>query len=164
MVTRAFAAGVAVAFLAGPAFAQQLPNWSIADICRDDSAPGQCRIFEAGARNTISATWDVLPTDVRSACTAATRAPADQSWRILASCIDGEVLRARAERAIATRSTPAEPEPPQPPAPAEPAAAAEAPPTAAEPATQEQSAMPVTPNQPAAESAPTAPPSSAGQQ
>lgn len=110
MVTRAIAAGAAVVLLAGPAVAERLPTWDVASICRNDSAPGQCRIAEAQAMNTISATWDLLPTDVRSACLAEVRAPADHSWRILASCIEGEVLRAKSQMAIATRNTPAWPE------------------------------------------------------
>lgn len=124
MATRAFAAGAAVVLLAAPALAEKLPDWNIASICREDSAPGQCSLFEGRARNAISSSWDLLPPEVRSACLEATRSPLDHSWRTLADCIEGEVLRAKSRRAIATRSTPAEPEPLAPPAPAAPAESA----------------------------------------
>lgn len=114
MVTRIIAAGAAVVLLATSASAAKLPAWDVADVCRQDSAPGQCRIFEAQARNTISGSWEVLPTQVQEACIAATSDPADHSWRTLADCIELEVLQARAKRVIATSATPAEPEPPAP--------------------------------------------------
>lgn len=164
MVTRVLVAGAAILLLAVTAAAEQLPAWDVSEICRDDSAPGQCRIAEAHARNTISATWDLLPTDLRTACIAQTRAPAGRSWRILATCIEGEVLRAKSGRAIATRSTPAEPEPPQLPAPAEPASSAEPAPAPAESAMPDEPGAPATPDQPVGENTPAPPPGSAGQQ
>lgn len=127
MVTRAITSAGIVALLATGAMAEQLPSWKIEDICREDSAPGQCSLFERRARNAVSGSWGVLPTAVQAACLESTRAPADQSWRELAGCIEIETLHAKAERAIATARTPADPEPPAQPASepaAEPAAAA----------------------------------------
>jgi hypothetical protein len=40
--------------LAGPAWAQALPTWKIADICAAESAPGQCAAFEGRALKAVS--------------------------------------------------------------------------------------------------------------
>lgn len=135
MITRSFAAVAAAVLLSASASAEQIPDWNLDEICRGDSAPGQCKIFEAEARRTISGSWHVLPPEVRSTCLTSLGAPQDRSWRLLAGCIEGEVLRAKADHAIATRLTPAEPKPapiaspepePQPPT-AEPASSEAAP-------------------------------------
>lgn len=112
MVTRAIMTAGCVVLFASGAAAESLPSWNIADICREDSAPGQCSLFEARARNAVTGSWGVLPSNVQTACIAATREPIDQSWRELAGCIEIETLHARSERAIATARTPSpEPEP-----------------------------------------------------
>ena len=154
MVTRASAAGAALLLFATAAASEELPSWDVADICRTDSAPGQCRLFEARARNAISASWDLLTSEVRAACVAATRSPADQSWRTLADCIEVEVLRAKSERAIATQNTPFEPETTQSQAPAGPEASTPAP---------DSPIAPATPDQTGGSAAPPVPPGSAGQ-
>ncbi len=112
MITRAIATAVVALLLVTTASAEPLPTWKTADICHADSAPGQCAIYEGRARNAISGSWGVLPRDVQTACIAATRSPADQSWRALAECIDREILQAKRRRAIATAATPAKAEPP----------------------------------------------------
>lgn len=152
MVTRILAAAAA-AFLAMPASAANLPDWDVTDVCRQDSAPGQCRIFEAQARNAITGSWAVLPTQVQDACIAATSDPADHSWRTLADCIEMEVLRAKAKRTIATMATPTEPEPPAP-------AATE--PTTIEPQTMERAPQPAEMTSGSAEPATTPPAPAAG--
>lgn len=108
MVTRAITTAGVLALLATAATAEQLPDWKIDDICREDSAPGQCSLFEMRARNAVTGSWGVLPPDVQATCLAATSAPSDHSWRELAGCIELEILHAKAERAIATARTPSE--------------------------------------------------------
>lgn len=142
MFTRAFTTAAVAVLLATTAAAERLPTWNIADVCRGDSAPGQCGMFEQRARNAVSGSWDVLPPETQAACIAATRSPGDQNWRALAGCIELETLQAKRERAIATRATPAKAEPPAPvkdepaaaePASTEPAAPATAPAAPTEP-------------------------------
>jgi hypothetical protein len=144
MFTRAFATAAGAVLLATTAAAEQLPTWNIADVCRGDSAPGQCGMFERRARNAVSGSWDVLPPETQAACIAATRSPGDQSWRALAGCIELETLQAKRERAIATGSTPSKAEPPAP-VPVEPAKDE---PAAAEPATTEPAAPATAPAAP----------------
>ncbi len=152
MVTRTLAAMAAVGLLASSAFAAKLPAWNIEDVCRGDSAPGQCSLFEARARNAISASWDLLPSEIQEACITGTSDPADHSWRTLADCIEVEVLRAKEKRAIATRSTPAEPAPTAPvmaEPPATEATAAETQPTEAMSETAPAPVPPAAPAEPA---------------
>ena len=135
MVTRAIAAAVTAVLLSTPAAAEKLPSWAIADICREDSAPGQCSMFESRARNAVTGGWGFLLPEVQSYCLEATSSPLDNSWRALAACIEQRVLRSKAEHAIATSSTPSKPEPAAQPAVSEtaPASESEAQPAAAEP-------------------------------
>ncbi len=67
--------------------AEPLPNWSISKICRSDSAPGQCQLFEQRARAKVSEAWITLPTAIQKGCAAEFRPPLEPSWRILADCI-----------------------------------------------------------------------------
>lgn len=133
MDIRAIATAAVAALLTTPAMAVALPTWSIADICREDSAPGQCSMFERRAQNVVASSWDLLPPDVQAACSPDTRLQADRSWRGLAGCIEIETLRLRSSRAIATRDTPdtAKTEAPAAAAPSAPATPA----PASEPAT-----------------------------
>jgi hypothetical protein len=111
--------------------AQGLPAWRIADICARESAPGQCAAFEGRALNAVSASWPFLLDPIKKTCLDQAKSPADQSWRLLAECIDGETLKALNKAAVHTAKTPAEPvPPPRPPAPP-PAPAAEASPSPA---------------------------------
>jgi hypothetical protein len=98
------------ACVASPAFAQTLPSWDPSEICRKDSSPGQCAAFEARARNAVSGSWGVLLDATKKTCLDAVKSPLDQSWRLLASCID-ESTEANLvkQNAIATRLTPGEP-------------------------------------------------------
>jgi hypothetical protein len=107
------------------ALAQELPAWTLAEICANASAPGQCALFEGRARNAVSGSWEVLPDAVKRTCLAAVKSPLDQSWRLLIDCIDTETLKAVHRRAAATAATPAEPVPAREPA--EPANRAPAP-------------------------------------
>ena len=122
MVTRMLAMPAVAVLLAAPAAAGQLPSWDINEICRGDSAPGQCRLAEGRARSAVTGSWGVLLPTIQAACLDATRAPADQSWRELAGCIEIKTLNGKQQRAMATRITPSQPEPAQ-----EPAAASDAP-------------------------------------
>jgi hypothetical protein len=115
-----------------PAQAQALPGWKIADICAKESTPGQCAAFEGRAHNAVSASWSFVLEPIRESCLKQTSAPPDQSWRLLAECIDNATLRALDKSAVRTVRTPAEPVPP-PRAPVPPPAADLAPPPAAEP-------------------------------
>jgi len=111
--------------------AQALPAWPIADICAKESAPGQCAAFEGRALKAVSASWPFVLDPIRQACLGQVKTPLDQSWRLLAECIDNETLKALDKAAVLTAKTPAEPVPPPRPPPAPPAAAAEPPPAAA---------------------------------
>jgi hypothetical protein len=152
---------VAIAATGAPcagALAQALPAWKINDICAHESAPGQCAAFEGRAFNAVSASWPFVLEPIRQACLGQVRSPLDQSWRLLADCLDDQTRRALDKAAVQTARTPAEPvPPPRPPAPPAPPPAAESPPPS----------PPVATTPPAAESAPpaqapaTAPPSPA---
>jgi hypothetical protein len=159
MPIRTIAAALAVLVLTAPATAQQLPSWSIADICRADSAPGQCALSEARALGAVSGSWGVIQPEVRSACLAG-MSEKDRSWRNLADCIDIETRRVLADHGIATGFTPAEPVPaptaaeqPRETAPSA-AAAPVSPPAPASPA----AASPVQPAEPAKPAEPPASP------
>jgi hypothetical protein len=91
------------------ALAQELPAWKIQQACAEESAPGQCALFEGRARNAVSGSWDVVPETVKSSCLAAVKSPLDQSWRLLGQCIERETLKGVERRAVATAATPAEP-------------------------------------------------------
>ena len=127
---------------AGPASgvaAQALPTWPIAEICAKEGTPGQCAAFEGRARNAVSSSWAFVLDPIKQACLAQLKTPADQSWRLLAECIDNETLKALNKAAVHTARTPAEPvPPPRPPMPplaadAVPPAAPAAPPPVTEP-------------------------------
>jgi hypothetical protein len=139
--------------LAGSAWAQALPAWKIADICAAESAPGQCAAFEGRALKAVSASWPFVLDPIKNTCLAQAKSPLDQSWRLLAECLDGETRKALDGIAVHTARTPAEPvPPPRPPAP--PAAAEHAPPAAAAapapaPQAEPAPAAPVTPPAPA---------------
>lgn len=101
----------------GTAHAQSLPGWKIADICAKESAPGQCAAFEGKALKAVSASWPFLLEPIRQTCLGQAKSPPDQSWRLLAECIDDETLKALDKAAVRTAKTPAEPvPPPRPPA------------------------------------------------
>ena len=95
----------------GAAHAQALPGWKIADICAKESAPGQCAAFEGSALRAVSASWPFLLDPIRQTCLGQAKSPPDQSWRLLAECIDGETLKALDKAAVQTAKTPAEPVP-----------------------------------------------------
>jgi hypothetical protein len=116
--------------------AQGLPTWKIGDICAKESAPGQCAAFEGRALKAVSASWPFVLDPIKQTCLGRATSPLDQSWRLLADCIDRETIRALDRNAVNTARTPAEPvPPPRPPAPAAaPAPAAEAAPPQAQPA------------------------------
>ena len=127
----------------GEARAQALPAWKIADICAKESAPGQCAAFESRALKAVSSSWSFVLEPIRQACLAQAKAPLDQSWRLLAECIDAETLKALDKSAVLTARTPAEPVPP--PKPPEPAAA---PPPAATPPPAPAATPPAEPPKP----------------
>jgi hypothetical protein len=102
----------------GEARAQALPGWKISDICAKESAPGQCAAFEGQALKAVSASWPFVLDPIRQTCLAQVKSPLDQSWRLLAECIDAETVKALDKSAVLTSKTPAEPvPPPKPPAP-----------------------------------------------
>jgi hypothetical protein len=135
----ALAALSVAAVPSGEATAQPLPAWKIGEICAKEGTPGQCVAFESRAFNAVSASWTFLLDPIKQTCLGQVKSPADQSWRLLADCIDEETSKALDKIAVHTARTPAEPLPPPaaaapPPAPPPPAAAPPAPPpTAAAP-------------------------------
>lgn len=108
-VVLAMSAGWATATLA-----QDLPAWSLAEICGRD--PQQCAMFEARARQSVTGGWGVLPETYKKACLAEIKTPPDRSWRLLSQCLEQQVLKGLDKQAIATAATPAEPVPPAKPA------------------------------------------------
>ena len=93
-------AALTLPFLIGHAHAEPLPNWSINNICRSDSAPGQCRLFESRARARVAEAWLTLPESIQKGCAAEFRPPLEPSWRIMADCIGelGVVTRVNVRR------------------------------------------------------------------
>ncbi|MEZ5843594.1 MAG: OmpA family protein [Hyphomicrobiaceae bacterium] len=89
--------------LPGVGQAQELPKWSLDAICRADSARAHCLVLERQALDAVSASWPFVPDGIRKRCIARQRAPEDHTWRVLATCLEGESDK---EVWIATRSTP----------------------------------------------------------
>jgi hypothetical protein len=112
ILSAALIALAAVGASCGEARAQALPGWKIADICAKESAPGQCAAFEGSALRAVSASWPFVLEPIRQTCLGQAKSPPDQSWRLLAECIDGETLKALDKAAVQTAKTPAEPVPP----------------------------------------------------
>lgn len=101
------------------AVAETLPDWKIGEICARESAPGQCAAFEGEAQRTLSGSWSFVLEAIRQGCLAQAKTPADQSYRLLADCVDNGTLRALDRQAVKTAATPAEPVPPPKPVEAE---------------------------------------------
>ena len=87
---------VVTLFGAAPSSAQALPNWRPGNICAQDSARGQCLLFERRAQYDVAASWRVIPEAVRSTCLTRFTPPLEPSWRILGDCIEIEGRRALA--------------------------------------------------------------------
>ncbi|MGI9405319.1 MAG: OmpA family protein [Hyphomicrobiaceae bacterium] len=79
--------------------ADVLPAWRIVNICKNDSAAGQCKLYEAVARQRVLSSWTVIPPEWREACLLSFKPPLEPSWRILADCIDDQARLARETRA-----------------------------------------------------------------
>lgn len=106
---RLFGGALVAVFAAIPSLAQDLPNWRPGQICANDSASGQCLLFERRAQYDVSASWLILPAAVRETCLARFAAPLEPSWRILGDCIEIEGRRAQ-QVAIRKREAAAEAE------------------------------------------------------
>lgn len=78
-------------FSVQPAGAQAPPAWRISQICAHDSAEGQCRLYEAVARQGLAESWDFLPKEWRESCLQSFRPPLEPSWRILSDCLDSKI-------------------------------------------------------------------------
>jgi hypothetical protein len=111
MIKRRIALSLLLATFPQLALGQELPKWTIQEICANESAPGQCAVFEGRARNAISGSWGVMPEAVKRSCLGAVKSPLDRSWRLLGHCIEMATLKAVDRRAVATAATPAEPVP-----------------------------------------------------
>jgi hypothetical protein len=112
-LSAALIALAAVGVSCGETHAQAaLPGWKITDICAKESAPGQCADFERSALSAVSSSWTFVLEPIRQTCLAQAKSPSDQSWRLLAECIDGETLKALDKAAVQTAKTPSEPVPP----------------------------------------------------
>lgn len=94
---------IAASLVATPVLAQSLPDWQPRDICANDSANGQCLLFEQRAKNDVTASWSVLPETVQRTCLARFEPPLEPSWRILGDCIEIEGRRAQQVRFEAQR-------------------------------------------------------------
>ena len=91
--------------LSGLSQAQSLPDWSISKICQQDSAPGQCRLFEQRARARVAEAWLTLPSSIQKGCATEFRPPLEPSWRIMADCIGelGVVTRVNVRKSAVER-------------------------------------------------------------
>lgn len=157
---RGMSLAVAVGLLvpAGPAVAQDLPRWRIAEICGRDA--GYCEEAEARARQVVSGSWALLPAAYRTACLNELKSPYDKSWRLLSQCLEAQTLAGLDKREIKTADTPLPPEPMTQAAPAAvsaPQAVAPAP----APSAPAAASVPSSPQVPPA-STPPAPPAVAG--
>ena len=94
---------IASAIIVAPALAQNLPNWEPRSICSNDSAKGQCLLFEQRAQNDVTASWSILPQATRASCLTRFTPPLEPSWRILGDCIEIEGRRAQQLRASAQK-------------------------------------------------------------
>jgi len=94
---------VALAAMTLAARAQDLPRWPIGEICASDSARAHCAALEQQARNAVAASWPFVPGDLRKQCIARQTVAEDRTWRVLATCLEGETGK---QAWIATRSTP----------------------------------------------------------
>lgn len=99
----------AAAMLPAHAHAQALPGWKIAEICAKESTPGQCAASEGRALKAVSASWTFVLAPIKQACLGQVSSPEDQSWRLLAECIDVETAKAVDKEAVRTAHTPGEP-------------------------------------------------------
>lgn len=89
-----------------------LPGWAISLICAHESAPQSCTDLERRARGAVSAGWPFVLDAVKRTCLDEARQPSDQSWRLLAACLDAEAVKEVDRAAVHTSKTPAEPIPP----------------------------------------------------
>jgi hypothetical protein len=94
-----------------PASGAALPGWNIPLICARESAPASCTDLEGHARSAVSAGWPFMLDAIKRTCLDETRLPTDQSWRLLAACLEMEADKAVDRAAVRTAKTPAEPVP-----------------------------------------------------
>ena len=74
----------AAAIFAGPALANDFPNWPLSATC--NTADLQCPRFEQRARGEISGVWPTLPPEARSKCLDEVKA-LEPSYRLLQGCL-----------------------------------------------------------------------------
>ncbi|MEO1207683.1 MAG: OmpA family protein [Pseudomonadota bacterium] len=79
--------------LVTPLHAAEMPEWSIADICRGEGFEGKCLLLERNARNTVSGGWAVLPESYRANCLGEVRDEYDESYRLLSQCLETQALK-----------------------------------------------------------------------
>ncbi|MEL6872026.1 MAG: hypothetical protein AAFO62_04365, partial [Pseudomonadota bacterium] len=83
------------------------PAWQIGKICADDSARGQCQLFEQRARDALNGAWYFIVPAHRAACLAEVKPPIEPSFRVLSTCIDAkaseEKLRVHQAQQLASR-------------------------------------------------------------
>jgi len=75
---------IAAAIFAGPAQADDFPNWPLSATC--NTADLQCPHFELRARGQISGVWPTLPPEARSKCLDEVKA-LEPSYRLLEGCL-----------------------------------------------------------------------------
>jgi hypothetical protein len=79
-----------------------MPEWSLTEICRSDSDPAVCRLFEGEAWRSISGSWPVLPPEIRGTCVAETAKLPSPSYRLLADCLEEQHIRRNTRYATTT--------------------------------------------------------------
>ncbi|MEL6421637.1 MAG: hypothetical protein AAFQ42_04270, partial [Pseudomonadota bacterium] len=80
---------------------KRAPSWRITEICADDSARGQCRLYEAVARQRLVSGWTLIPPTWREQCLSSFSAPNAPSWRMLFDCINAQARASQDARRAA---------------------------------------------------------------
>lgn len=86
-----FAIGVAV--LAPGSAAQEIPDWTIDEICQSEGDRAACAEFESRAYKIVSGPWPTFSPDIRSACLQELRREQVKSYRMLQGCLKDEAFK-----------------------------------------------------------------------
>lgn len=82
------------ALFAATAAAQDLPDWTIAEVCQSEASNATCAEFESRARRIVSAPWPTFSPKTRYTCLRILRREQVKSYRTLQECLEDESFRA----------------------------------------------------------------------
>lgn len=86
----AFSLGMA---LTTAAAAQDLPDWTIAELCPSQADFAACAEFESRARRIVAGPWPTFSPQVRYTCLRILRRQDVKSYRTLQECLEDESFR-----------------------------------------------------------------------